>query len=201
MVDNPDAFTELILEAVKKAGVRALVSKGWSNFGGSDVPDNVFLLGNIPHDWLFQHISTVVHHGGAGTCAIGLALGLPTVIVPFFGDQFWWAGIVHRAGAGPKAVPYKELTADKFSESIKEALQPDIRNRAQEISQKIKSEDGVATAVDQFHKLQSVQTLACYVCPNRAASWRVKRTNIKLSAVAVAILSKHKRLQARDVKL
>lgn len=201
VVDNPDAFTKVILEAVKKAGVRALVSKGWSNVGGSDVPDNVFLLGNVPHDWLFQHVSAVVHHGGAGTCAIGLALGLPTVIVPFFGDQFWWAGIVHRAGAGPKAVPYKELTADKLSESIKEALQPDIRNRAQELSQKIKSEDGVATAADQFHKLQSVQTLACFVCPDRTAIWRVRRTNIKLSAVAVAILSKHKRLQSRDVKL
>jgi UDP:flavonoid glycosyltransferase YjiC (YdhE family) len=60
--------------------VRALVSRGWGNIGGSDVPDNVFLVGNVPHDWLFPHCSAVVHHGGAGTTAIGIALGLPTVV-------------------------------------------------------------------------------------------------------------------------
>lgn len=48
---------------------------------------NVFALGNVPHDWLFEHVSAVVHHGGAGTTAIGLRCGKPTVIVPFFGDQ------------------------------------------------------------------------------------------------------------------
>lgn len=60
--------------------MRALVSKGWGNIGGTDVPDNVFLVGNVPHDWLFPHCSAVVHHGGAGTTAIGIALGLPTVV-------------------------------------------------------------------------------------------------------------------------
>jgi UDP:flavonoid glycosyltransferase YjiC (YdhE family) len=44
-------------------------------------PDNVFMLGNCPHDWLFQHVSCVVHHGGAGTMSAGIALGRPTVIV------------------------------------------------------------------------------------------------------------------------
>ena len=50
------------------------------------------MLGNIPHDWLFdeERVSAVVHHGGAGTTAIGLAKGRPTVVVPFFGDQAFW---------------------------------------------------------------------------------------------------------------
>lgn len=37
-------------------------------------------------EWLFQHVSLVVHHGGAGTTACGLRYGKPTVIVPFFGE-------------------------------------------------------------------------------------------------------------------
>jgi UDP:flavonoid glycosyltransferase YjiC (YdhE family) len=50
------------------------------------------MLGNIPHDWLFDgdRVTAVVHHGGAGTTAIGLAKGRPTVVVPFFGDQGFW---------------------------------------------------------------------------------------------------------------
>jgi UDP:flavonoid glycosyltransferase YjiC (YdhE family) len=201
VIDDPDGFTKLILEAVQKSGVRALVSKGWSNVGGSDVPDNVFLLGNVPHDWLFRHVSAVVHHGGAGTCAIGLALGKPTVIVPFFGDQFWWAGIVHRAGAGPQAVPYKKLTADILADNIKSALKPETKAKAEELSEKMKGEDGVAVAAEQFHNLQSAQKFACFLCPDRTAVWRVKRTNVQLSAFAAAVLCKYDRLKPRNIKL
>jgi len=47
------------------------------------------VTGNIPHDWLFAEgrVKAVCHHGGAGTTAIGLRNGLPTIVVPFFGDQ------------------------------------------------------------------------------------------------------------------
>lgn len=97
--------TETIMEAVKESGVRALVSAGWGGLGGADVPPEVFILkgerllhghwlradqaGNIPHDWLFAEgrVKAVCHHGGAGTTAIGLRNGLPTIVVPFFGDQ------------------------------------------------------------------------------------------------------------------
>ena len=70
------------------AGVRALVSKGWGRLGSRDfhLPEIVFLLDNVPHSWLFEHVSAVVHHGGAGTTAAGLAAGKSTVVVPFFGD-------------------------------------------------------------------------------------------------------------------
>ena len=85
-------MTKMIFEAVEKSGVRALVSKGWGGLGADalDIPDGVFMLGNVPHDWLFHHVSAVVHHGGAGTTAAGIATGRPTVIVPFFGDQPFW---------------------------------------------------------------------------------------------------------------
>jgi hypothetical protein len=123
------------------------------------------------------------------------------VIVPFFGDQFWWAGIVHRAGAGPQAVPYKKLTSDKLAENIREALKPEMKAKAQELSEKMKEEDGVAAAVEQFHTLQSTQRFACFLCPDRTAVWRVRRTNVQLSAYATGVLCKHSRLRPEDVKL
>ena len=50
VVDNADHFTEMIFEAVRQAGVRALVSKGWGGLGQGNVPDDIFLLDNVPHD-------------------------------------------------------------------------------------------------------------------------------------------------------
>jgi sterol 3beta-glucosyltransferase len=83
-------MTRTIFTATKHANARALVSAGWGGLGGVDVPDHIFLLGNIPHDWLFERVAAVVHHGGAGTTAIGLKKGKPTAVVPFFGDQPFW---------------------------------------------------------------------------------------------------------------
>lgn len=87
VVDDPDKLTETIVAAVKKTGVRAIISKGWSKLGQNQpADDDIFYLGDCPHEWLFQHVAAVVHHGGAGTTACGLANGRPTVIVPFFGE-------------------------------------------------------------------------------------------------------------------
>lgn len=77
VLDDPNAMTELIFEAARKTGQRILLSKGWGGMGADElrVPPSVFMLGNVPHDWLFKHVSCVVHHGGAGTTAAGITAG------------------------------------------------------------------------------------------------------------------------------
>jgi hypothetical protein len=46
----------MIFEAVKKAGVRALVSKGCGGLGDDNTPENVYMLENTHHDWLFPKV-------------------------------------------------------------------------------------------------------------------------------------------------
>jgi UDP:flavonoid glycosyltransferase YjiC (YdhE family) len=98
VVDDSEAMTSMVFEAIRQAGVRAVVSKGWGGLGTRDIepPSNVFLLGSIPHTWLFERVSAVVHHGGAGTTAAGLLSGKPTVIVPFFGDVSYSHSLVEQ---------------------------------------------------------------------------------------------------------
>lgn len=87
VIDDPDKMTTMILEAIQLAGVRAVVSRGWSKLGnGRSNGKDVLFLGDCPHEWLFQHVAAVIHHGGAGTTACGLLNGKPTAIVPFFGE-------------------------------------------------------------------------------------------------------------------
>ena len=203
VVDDPNSMTSLIFDAVRKTGQRALVSKGWGGLGANDFdkPENVFMLGNVPHDWLFKRVSCVVHHGGAGTTAAGIALGKPTVIVPFFGDQPFWGAMIAKAGAGPKPIPNKELTAQNLAAAILEALKPETLSRAQELGAKIGREDGTQAGAQSFHEKLDVEQLRCSLAPSRTAVWRVKRTQLRLSAFAAATLGNEGLLDFNDLKL
>ncbi|KAI8852334.1 hypothetical protein BC829DRAFT_73814 [Chytridium lagenaria] len=183
VVDDPDALTQVIFDAVEKAGVRALVSKGWGGLGGEQlqVPSSVYLIGNCPHDWLFQHVSAVVHHGGAGTTAAGLKAGKPTIIVPFFGDQPFWGAMVASIGAGPAPIHNKKLNAIRLASAITFAILPETIEAAKNAAIQIKSENGVVEGARSFHRHLPLQAMRCDVDPARVAVWYVPHLNMKIS--------------------
>ena len=207
VVDDPDKFTSLIFEAVEKAGVRALVSKGWGGLGDEgNTPNSIYMLENTPHDWLFPRVSAVVHHGGAGTTAIGLKCGKPTMIVPFFGDQPFWGAMVARAGAGAhQATPYKKLTADVLAEGIRQCLTPGAKEAAEMIANSIAEEgDGAKNAVESFHRhlpMRGSHSMRCSILPDHVAVWTLKHSNLRLSALAAELLIEQKKIQWKDLRL
>ena len=205
VVDDADKFTAMIFKAVEMAGVRALVSRGWGGFGNENVPDNIFMLDNIPHDWLFPRVSACVIHGGAGTTAIALKVGLPTMVVPFFGDQYFWGNMIAKAGVGPEPVPYKQLTEEKLADGIRFCLTVNAHTAARGISKDIDSEgDGAINAVNAFHKhlrLLGARTMRCSILPDRVGVWKLKATPIKLSTVAADILVGQKVVTWKQLRL
>jgi UDP:flavonoid glycosyltransferase YjiC (YdhE family) len=89
-----------------------------------------------------------IHHGGAGTTSVVLKAGAPSIVVPFFADQFFWGRRICALGIGPKPIPRKELTADSLEKAIRFVLESDsMTARARIISRAIRAEDGVAAAV------------------------------------------------------
>ncbi|KAG6042970.1 hypothetical protein E4U17_001158 [Claviceps sp. LM77 group G4] len=205
VVDDADKFTELIFEAIEKAGVRALVSRGWGGFGRDEAPDNVFMLDNTPHDWLFPRVKACVHHGGAGTAAIGLKCGLPTMIIPFFGDQYFWGTMVGKSGAGPDPLPYKHLTSDKLAEGIKYLLTEEAKDAAGKIAQDIEKDgDGAQNTVMTFQenlKLYGPPSMRCAILNSEVAVWQVKRNHVQLSARAAHVLVTSGQLAWQDIRL
>ncbi|KAH7110043.1 glycosyltransferase family 28 domain-containing protein [Dactylonectria estremocensis] len=202
VVDDPQALTRLIFYAVKLAGVRAIVSKGWGGVGsGDDVPETIYLIGNCPHDWLFQRVSAVVHHGGAGTTAAGIAAGRPTVVVPFFGDQPFWGQMIARAGAGPTPVPFKEMTAETLAASITFALKPEVQEAVQDMAQHIGMEDGAGDTARDIQERLGISLFRCDICPDKLAVWQHKATGAHLSCFAAACLADKGLLEPRDIKL
>ena len=150
---NPDLLTEMVLEALERTKQRGILLSGWAGLGNIKKPDSVFVIDSVPHDWLFPRMTAVVHHGGASTTAAGCRAGVPSLIIPFLGDQFFWGERLVDLGVGPLPIPYKELSASRLADAIQVAISDEaMRTRAIALGKRIKEEDGVANAVSAFER-------------------------------------------------
>jgi UDP:flavonoid glycosyltransferase YjiC (YdhE family) len=188
VVDDPKYLTELLLEAVHLADVRAVISTGWSGLGSIEMPPSVLTVADCPHNWIFSRVSCVVHHGGAGTTAAALAAGKPSIVVPFFGDQPFWGNMIYRVGAGPEPIAFKKLTAQKLAHAIGLALRYDIRRMSMSLGEVVNDEDGVQAGVRSFHQQLDLSMLQCSLTPMSAATWRIRKTEIRLGSTSSALL-------------
>lgn len=125
---------------------------------------------------------------------------------PFFGDQPFWGAMVARAGAGPSPIPYKELTADGLANAILHALKPETLERAKELGERIREENGCETGAASFHAHMNIDRLRCLMASNRPAVWRVKTLGsrgheVRLSAFAAAVLGNEGLLDLNQLEL
>lgn len=145
VVSDPEAMTQCVVEAIKLSGVHAILSKGWSDRlhakksntePPSSYPPQIYPISSIPHDWLFTKIDAACHHGGAGTTGASLRgklglcralfscvdkaplAGIPTIIKPFFGDQFFWSDRVEALGIGSSV---RKLTVENLTAALRAA--------------------------------------------------------------------------------
>lgn len=145
---------KIILKALAKTGQRAILSTGWSGLGTDQpLPKNVFLIKNTPHRWLFPQMAAIVHHGGAGTTGAALSAGVPSLIIPHFGDQYYWGRRVAELGVGPEPIERKKLSAERLVAALSTALHDSgMREQAASLGAKISAENGVGKAVEAIRK-------------------------------------------------
>ena len=154
---SAEKLTKTVVDALSRVGLRGIVHSGWGALSHGDLPNHVFPIGSVPHEWLFPQLAAVVHHGGAGTTAAGLRAGVPSIVVPFFGDQFFWGERVAALSTGPQPIPVKRLTTERLASALEIAVLDDqVQERAGIIGEKIRAEDGVTRVVDVVGKLRSI---------------------------------------------
>lgn len=141
-----ERLSGIVAAAIKRAGMRAVVQSGWAGLTPSG--DDILLVGDLPHDWLFPRMAAVVHHAGAGTTGAGLRAGVPAVPVPVVADQPFWAARLHRLGVAPHPIPLHELTADALADALRScADEPVYHQRAAELADRIQADDGAAAVL------------------------------------------------------
>ncbi len=145
---DPAALTQVLLDAVERAGVRAVIQSGWSGLALEDPPPHVRFASFIPHPWLFPRAACVVHGGGAGTTAAVLRAGVPSVFVPHWLDQHLWGALALERNLASACLPLKELDAANLAAAIRAAAAGRIREACVDMARRVRAEAGVAAAVD-----------------------------------------------------
>jgi sterol 3beta-glucosyltransferase len=145
---------QIVMRAIHQVGTRAIV-QGWDEaLKELESSEMVYHAGSLPHEWLFEQVSAVVHHGGFGTTAAVLRAGLPGVVIPHVIDQFYWGQRVFDLGVGPKFISRGQLTAKKLEVALSQALTDGrMRERAARLGDSIRAEpDGVTAAVSMIEQ-------------------------------------------------
>ncbi|EED20224.1 UDP-glucose:sterol glycosyltransferase [Talaromyces stipitatus ATCC 10500] len=166
VVSDPAALTRTVVESVQKADIRCILSKGWSDRLGDPkstrsevpLPAEIHQIQSAPHDWLFTQIDAAVHHGGAGTTGASLRAGVPTIVKPFFGDQFFFGSRIEDLGVG---ICMKKLNVGVFSRALWEATHSErMILKAKLLGEQIRMENGVANAIQAIYRdLEYARTL------------------------------------------
>jgi UDP:flavonoid glycosyltransferase YjiC (YdhE family) len=147
--EKPEETMRLILDALAVHNRRAIVHSGWAGLASASVPNNVLVIGSVPHSWLFSRVSAIVHHGGAGTTAAAIRAGAPSIVVPFHGDQPFWADLTYRLGVGTRPIPRRRLTGERLATAIESSLEDgELIREAAELGDRVRKEDGVTKAVE-----------------------------------------------------
>jgi sterol 3beta-glucosyltransferase len=142
---------EALIRAV--AGRRALFHAGWSGIDPKAQPENFLAIGDTPHDWLFPRTAAAIHHGGSGTSHSAARAGVPSIVTPFAGDQFFWAERLRLAGVAPAAVDGRRPNAEAFARALDFAASAEVRSRARALGETMRAENGVADAVAALERI------------------------------------------------
>ncbi len=149
---TPEALAELVVDAVRFTGHRAVLLTGWGGLTVGDSSDDVLVVDEVPHDWLFPQMAAVVHHGGAGTTGTALQSGTPSIVVPSFADQFFWGERVAALGVG-ETLPRRRLTVESLAESISATADAEVRAKSDRLGERLRAENGVMRAVEEVELL------------------------------------------------
>lgn len=149
-IDLP-RMLETVINALN--GRRAVVWPGWSDIGSMTLAENVLRVDAMPHDWLFPRMAAVIHHGGSGTSHSAARAGRPSIVMPFAGDQSFWADRLYRLGVAAPAVSPGRLDAAVLADAISFVEQPAVIRRAAVVERDMGREEGLSVGVMMVERL------------------------------------------------
>ena len=142
-----DFYAESI-KAARQLGQRAILLIGDERNRPTKLPEGIIAVDYAPYQSLLPRASAIVHSGGVGTTSQSLLAGAATLIVPFAFDQFDNADHALRLGTS-RTLYRNQYKAERVVRELAQLInRPDYAQRARDVSERLKQENGPATAAD-----------------------------------------------------
>ena len=147
----------LTLDALKRSGIRAIVQAFQVPEKDRRNTEKLFFIDSVPYPYIFGKVRAVVHHGGNTTNGLGLRAGLPTLVIALALDQYFYGRMDHRTGCGPEPLYIRKrmCSTEEIENAINDLVSGKYDSKAEEISQKIMQENGIAAAAEVIEKYVS----------------------------------------------
>jgi UDP:flavonoid glycosyltransferase YjiC (YdhE family) len=150
----PGTFYQESIEAARRLGRRAILLVG-GNAPKERLPEGVVAFDYAPYSELLPRAACIVHSGGSGTVAQALRAGRPQLVMPFVFDQPDNAVRCQRIGAG-RFIGRSQYTAERATVELQQLLgSPKYAQRAADLAEQIRAEDGVRLACDAIEHAQA----------------------------------------------
>jgi UDP:flavonoid glycosyltransferase YjiC (YdhE family) len=78
---------------------------------------------------------------------------VPSIVIPFAGDQFFWAERLRLAGVAPVAVDGRRPKVEAFVNALDFAADARVRNQARVLCETMRAENGVVDAVVALERI------------------------------------------------
>lgn len=141
------------IAAAKMLGRRAVLLGKSPGALPSDLPKGIVAFDYAPFSRLFPRAAAIVHHGGIGTTGLALRSGRPSLIMPCAWDQPDNAERAARLGVA-RTIPRNRYEPRRVSAELRILLEnPTYSQRAFEIAEKVRQEDGVKAACNAIECL------------------------------------------------
>lgn len=145
---DPARLTNIVFEAIRLSGVRAVIGAGWAKWGDLAQHDRIFRVDYAPYAWLFPKMAAIVHHGGSGTTGFALHSGVPSMVLAFGADQPFWGWRTANLGVGVPPLHIKSVTADTLADSLRRLVSESaLKANAAALGRQLAQERGLEQAV------------------------------------------------------
>lgn len=181
-----------ISRALDFAGCRAIVSLppgGFALAAGLFPPDALVVESLPAIDGLVAAASCVVQPGRAGTLHRAVARQTPTILIPAFGQQFFWAKLAAAAAAVHGVVPLANLQLKTLAAKLAAAKEGAVTERQAALGVLVERESRPDRVANLVVKDALESHAACALAADRVACWTVKKSAAPpISTVGVAAL-------------
>jgi rhamnosyltransferase subunit B len=146
-------FFERSIAAAQLLGCRAVLILKDAGNRLPTLPEGMAAFDHAPFSELFPRAAVIVHHGGIGTTGLAMRSGRPMLVMPCAWDQPDHAERVTRLGIA-RTVSRNRYTPGRVAAELRELLdKPAYLERAAEVGEQVRKEDGARAACDALEAL------------------------------------------------